>query len=413
MAPKNQNKKLSGARWAPQIIVLLDSDGVVLRVNRSLSGSDFGGVTEEGEQRLHEQLHPNCDRQCRFEELWQKAWKTVVSRESIEWEVDDPVLEKIFRMNLSLPPTVRPVDHEHRLRRSIVTITDITKYRREHERLKEREQKLTRLLREKGVEVTDAAPAANDAGDDPEITGERRSLAGLIIQAQEDERRRVAADLHDGIAQTLGVVKFQLDAGIDFLQKKYGDFDASIFDLAIEQIRTAVEELRRISRNLAPPMLDDFGLCVSLEWLSSQFDDEFNEVSVKCTSCIDEGEMPDVMKIAVYRIAQESLNNAVKHAQADQISISVQPVDGGISLLICDNGVGFDLHQRDRPAADGSGLGLRSMRERVESTGGVFRIESRSGEGTTIHANWPRENMSLLSDEAVLESVDSHSRNAV
>lgn len=413
MVSENKNKKLGGARWAPQIVVLLDGDGIVLRVNHSLSGSDFDGVHEDGAQQLHEQIHPGCDGHCRFNELWMKAWKTLASRESIEWEVDDSVLEKIFRMNLSLPPTVRPVDHEHRLRRSILTITDITKYRREHERLKEREKNLTRLLQEKGVDISDAGTAANDGEDDLAVTGVRRSLAGQIIQAQEDERRRVAADLHDGIAQTLGVVKFQVESGIDFLEKKYDDFDAGIFDLAIEQIKTAVEEIRRISRNLAPPMLDDFGLCVSLEWLCSQFDDEFDKVSVECTSCVDEGAMPDVVKIAVYRIAQESLNNAVKHAQSGQVSVSVRPVDGGISLSISDNGVGFDLQQRDRPATDGSGLGLRSMRERVEATGGVFRIASRAGDGTEIHAHWPREQMSLLSDEAVLDGVDSHSRNAV
>jgi signal transduction histidine kinase len=337
-------------------------------------------------------LHADCDGSCRFNEMWNKAWTSLKSRDSIEWELDDPKLSRLLRLNLSITPVLKSVEQERRRRHKLLTITDITKYRREYESLIEQQQALIRLLMAQGLKSAAGDQPFDEKGD----TGNRlmagyvkteRSLNRQLILAQEKERKRIASELHDGIAQTIGVVKYRIEDSVHSLAERYPDMDLSIFDGAVDEIKNLVDEVRRISSNLSPSMLEDFGVQVALEWLCKEFKAQNRNINVSCVIRIDEADTPDLVKIAIYRVVQEALNNIAKHSSATKVNASLETKGGGVKLVISDDGVGFDPNAR-RGYDGKAGLGLRSMRERVDATGGDFTLVSAPEKGAEIHALW-------------------------
>jgi signal transduction histidine kinase len=394
--------KAPGPKWAPQIVVLLDDEARVLSVNRSLAGNSFDSISENAQQRVHSQLHLDCDGKCRFNEMWNKAWPSLTNRDSIEWELDDPKLSRVLRLNLSKTPAPNRVAQERRRRHKLLTITDITKYRREYETLVEQQQALIRLLMAQGLKPGNTRDQPFDETGD---SGSRlmagyvnteRSLSRQLILAQEKERKRIASELHDGIAQTIGVVKYRIEDSIVRLGERYPDLDLSILDGTVGEIRSLLDEVRRISNNLSPSMLEDFGLHVALDWLCKEFKTLNPDLNVDCGIRIDESDTPELIKIAIYRVAQEALHNVSKHASATHVNAFLESTDGSVNLVISDDGIGFDPDKTKRSFDSNTGLGVRSMRERVEATGGTFILKSAPKEGVEIHARWAAEQLSLI-----------------
>ncbi len=386
----------SGPKWAPQIVVLLDDETRVLSVNRSLAGTNFESVSETTQQPIHAQFHPGCTGDCRFSEMWNKAWSGLDSRDTIEWELEDSELDKLFRLNLSRTPELSGVENERRERQVLLTITDITKYRREYESLVEQQQALIRLLMAQRLEVGEQP--FDDTGD----TGNRlmagyvkteRSLSRQLIQAQEDERKRIASELHDGIAQSIGVLKYRIEGAVASFADDNPDLDMTVLEETITDIKSLVDEVRRISSNLSPSMLEDFGIQVAMEWLCKDFKAHNSNLDVSCSVSIDEAETPELVKVAIYRVAQEALQNIAKHSAATRVRTLLESANGGVKLVIADNGSGFDPDNGQRGFDGKRGLGLRSMRERVDATGGKFELKAAPKKGVEVRAFWAAEDL--------------------
>jgi signal transduction histidine kinase len=382
------------SKRAPQIVLLLDEESRVLNVNKSLAGTSFASISETERQRLHRHLHPDCDESCRFHKLWTQAWDKLDTQKSIEWEVNDTELKCLLRLNLSKPPTAIAVEQDRRKQHALLIITDITTYRREHESLIERERTLARLVQAEGAPLdVSVGTAIDDSGDaSNRLAGDYlkqdRAFSRKFILAQENERKRIASDLHDGIAQTISVAKYNVEANVARLEAENPGLDVSLFDGAIAQLKLAVDVFRRVSRYLAPSVLDDFGLIVALEWLCKEFNAQQPQTRANCTLCIDECDTPELVKIAIYRLVQEALTNVSKHASATRVEISLTAALDSISLTVADNGIGIDEHTLKTGPAGRSNLGLRGMRERVEATSGAFDIKPSPGEGVVLHAKW-------------------------
>ena len=393
--------KSTGAKRVPQVVALLDEGARVLSVSNGPAGAGFLGLTEDHQLEIHEQLHPHCDGECRFNKLWKTAWSNISVKDAVEWEIDDLLLGKLLRLNLARPPTAKPVNKERRRRYTLLTITDITKHRREYESLVKRERALLKLLRDKDIDPADSV--SDDHG--------YRSVGRRAILAQELERKRIAAELHDSIAQSAGVIKYQVEANIERLSRADPSLDLAPLQSVVEMTRGLVDEIRRITSNLTPTMLNDFGLCVALEELCNEFQSGKCQFRPTCESCVDEVHLPDIVKLAVYRIAQEALGNISKHASATCARVRVGIMDGALRLEILDDGIGFDpdeIKVSTRGGLHGNGLG--NMRERAVATHGDFGIESVPGEGVTIRATWSGEILErLLRDESVLDSIDGNS----
>jgi signal transduction histidine kinase len=161
----------------------------------------------------------------------------------------------------------------------------------------------------------------------------------------------------------------------------------------IAYLLATIKETKRISANLRPTTLDDLGLMATIHWYLRQYQRMYGNIRVDYSASITEDDVPEPMKIIIYRIIQEGLSNAEKHSEARSVRLHMEFSDGkrSISLFIEDDGRGFDVRETLSKTDPLSGYGLTAMRERCEIFGGAFRIESRMGKGTRIHAILPVE----------------------
>ena len=206
-----------------------------------------------------------------------------------------------------------------------------------------------------------------------------RSLPHQILLAQDTERRRIAAELHDGVNQILGSIKFRLM----HVEGKLGaePLGQSVTQ-ARELIERAVTEVRRISHNLRPSELDDFGLIAAIEALVRDFQAR-SKIKVNFKRGPLPKRFPSQVELAIYRILQEALANIEQHSGARTVAISLLADNTFMTLNIRDDGRGFDP-DKAKPDARGRGLGIINMRERAHAHGGVFSIKSKVGAGSEI-----------------------------
>ena len=205
----------------------------------------------------------------------------------------------------------------------------------------------------------------------------RRETLRRVVDAQEHERRRIARELHDETGQALTSVLL----GLRLIEEVSPDVRAAVSELR-ETITAAIQELRALAVDLRPKALDDFGLGAAIERLADTYSRRTGiAVDVHVAGLSDR--LPEDIETALYRIIQESLTNVAKHAGAATASVTVHRRPRVVSIVVEDDGVGFD------PTRVTDGLGLTSMRERAELVSGTVRVESRPGGGTTIAVEVP------------------------
>jgi signal transduction histidine kinase len=210
-----------------------------------------------------------------------------------------------------------------------------------------------------------------------------RRLAAQIIAVQDEERSRIARELHDSVAQTLAALVMQLGAAQRGAAADSAE--ARQFALVRDIAADALEEVRLLSHTVYPRVLDDLGLAAALEWLARQTQEaESLEVDVHASHL--PADLPAAHAAALYRVAQESLRNVVRHAHAAHVRVELHHADEALEMLVTDDGQGFDVAEAEgrRP-----GMGLFAMRERVALVDGTLEIESAPGTGTRVRASVP------------------------
>jgi two-component system NarL family sensor kinase len=212
-------------------------------------------------------------------------------------------------------------------------------------------------------------------------------LAQRVVRSQEEERARLSRDLHDGISQWLVSIKLQIEAGIAKLDNGPQQTAAAraTFERTAGQLNDVLGEVRRISHDLRPAILDDLGLAAALAHLTREWL-EHAGIPIEFRHSGNTDGMPAVANTVLFRIAQEALTNIARHSQATQIEVLLQGDAQAITLTVHDNGVGFDVDQIDDNPKHG--IGLRNMVERLEAVGGNLNVSS-SAAGTTVLATIP------------------------
>ncbi|PWA12635.1 histidine kinase [Pueribacillus theae] len=207
----------------------------------------------------------------------------------------------------------------------------------------------------------------------------RRQTLGLrIIEAQEEERRRLSREIHDGPAQMLANMLLRSELIEKKIQYKGTDAAIAEFRELRQLVRNSLQEVRRIIYDLRPMALDDFGLIPTLKKYINTVSENFGtEVTIQIIG--QEKRLASNLEIALFRLAQEAVQNACKHAKASQIQVKVEFRDEQLTLLVKDNGIGFDYNVKKENA-----FGLIGMNERVDLLEGKFMLESTPEKGTTI-----------------------------
>ncbi|NDI36531.1 histidine kinase [Chengkuizengella sediminis] len=220
-------------------------------------------------------------------------------------------------------------------------------------------------------------------------TAKNRQLIGLkIILALEEERKRISREIHDGIAQSMANLVLRTEIVERMLSKKKYDTLMDEFNDFKNQMRSGLEEVRKIIFNLRPMALDDLGLVPALR----KYLHDFEEKYVLKTSIDVHGHeirLSSAMEVAIYRFVQEFCSNTYKHADASQIKLDISFENEMISICLEDDGLGFDVEQMELKILGGSHYGIIGMRERVELLEGDFEIRSASNKGTQITMKVP------------------------
>jgi PAS domain S-box-containing protein len=216
-----------------------------------------------------------------------------------------------------------------------------------------------------------------------------RLLSAQFMAAQELERQRIARELHDSVGQALGGVKFGLETCEAQIAAGATAAAAKTLRQFAGRIQSVVEEVRRISMNLRPSTLDDLGILPTLGWFTREFRTIYHQLELEVQIDLQEDEIAVPVKTAIYRIVQEAFNNVVSHSGARSVRLALRRAGGQIELRIQDDGAGFDTAAFGATDESGRGLGLASMRERGEVTGGRFSLHSARAQGTTVCVSWP------------------------
>lgn len=210
-----------------------------------------------------------------------------------------------------------------------------------------------------------------------------RTYSRRLIEAQEGERRRMSRELHDQLGQILTAVKMNLHI---LRQKCTAPEVLSSIEDNMKVIDEAVDQVRDLSVDLRPSLLDDFGLVVAVRWyLDRQAKSCGVPADFTARSLDDDDRFSSELETACFRIVQEAVTNAARHARASRISVVLERAGQDLVLLISDDGAGFDMKARTSAAT----LGLRSMEERVQAVGGSITIDSAPDLGTAIRARFP------------------------
>lgn len=216
----------------------------------------------------------------------------------------------------------------------------------------------------------------------------RTALAGQAAAARDAERQRIAADLHDGLGQSLSATKLGIQTRLARLSAADGSCgNCELAHGAIAEVQACIDEVRRIALDLHPSMLDQLGLIPTLSWFVRELSERQPELTVESRVGVAEAQIPPELRIVLFRVIQEATRNVVTHAAAHRLTIRLEHSASRLVLEVRDDGCGFADPESALERRFGFGLG--SMRDRVEASGGLFEIHSHPAGGTAVVARWP------------------------
>lgn len=272
--------------------------------------------------------------------------------------------------------------------RMIGIVLDITSRKRARQRLESEKTDLESLIRKRTRELKQLNVSLQREIQEREIYQQRlRLLSSELAMSEEKQRRLIASNLHDDIIQTLVYSNLRLGGLIEKSQNQ--DMMKSLQDVygLNDQV---IEKLRRVTFEISPPILYEFGLIAAVEWLGSQFKEQYG-LKVKVNAQIKKIDMDEEIRLILYQAFRELFNNTVKHAQANRVHIDFELSEHDLEIRFTDDGIGFNLSQLDNKQATTSGFGIFNIKDRIKYLDGRFEIQSQPGSGATALIRVPLE----------------------
>lgn len=355
----------------PQVVCLLDSCGRILRINRTAESWNLGKAQAARGLSLHQLLHPACsDDDCALQNFWLQARTHLQGGGQSAYRAEDPALRRHIEI---LARSYRQPIGRWRLRRrvfAVVQIGDVSGAKRRETRLRDQCADLRRQ-----VEVGQAQ------------LRQARQLTAQLLDVQEQERKRIAAEFHDGIGQTLSIIRLNLeDACRDLVE---ASTTRSLLEQLSGKMKGAIDEVRQITMDLRPPTLDDLGILATLNWFAREFRATYRLITVDLEIGVGEADIPERLKAVIYRIVQDALHNIARHGCRATVRVRLGLFGRTLELAIEDSGAAGTAGQATATAETGQDLGLISVRDRAHFSGGDYRVMSWAGHGTLFRVRWP------------------------
>ena len=243
-------------------------------------------------------------------------------------------------------------------------------------------------LKDDNGEVIGAIETLEDVTERKNAEESLRHYLREITRAQEEERKRIARELHDDTAQDLVVLSRKLDSFVASAVNRLSVEDVSYVEKLRQQTEHILDGVHRFSQDLRPSVLDDLGLVPALEWLTPDLTNHFG-IAIALEVLGSVHRFPPEIELILFRIAQEALRNVWKHSEASKAWVTVEFGDDKTVLTVKDNGRGFELPERIEDLAVAGKLGLVGMQERAQLTGGRLTLQSEPGKGTTVIVEVP------------------------
>ena len=366
----------------PEVTLLLDAQGRIVRASMMYAGDRLGELPFDEGRDVHSVFHRECERDtCSFVENWARAWTAHRSGLPIEWlhlSEDSNFVVKlrlqpvVYACGALFQDMVKSYDTH-----SILFIQDLSQTDREH----------CESAAEVHIRNAVLYDRRRTSDGDPDLVAsldERlRRVTRRLIDVQDQVRKYISAELHDSLGQTLSLLRFEIESAT---AKCAGGDDAAMLKRAGDYVRRAQRELRRINNELRTGSAEASGLSESLQKLVADFRATKPEIELFVDARQFEPDVPEDLAVTIYRVVQEALNNIVRHSQATEALILLTTDDNGVLLEISDNGKGISNGSFER-----RGLGLITMRERAETTGGHYDLWSSENEGCTVRIRWPAD----------------------
>ncbi len=384
----------------PEILGLLDRKLRVVRISRAVEHWQLGEPRAAIGRDLHGMLHPQCTLpECALQTALDKAFLALKRDAQASVEIQDPLLGKDVVVLLKAPSGAGALDARLRSRRTVFSVTNITSLRDAERELKVLNQSLEQRVAERTAELVSMnrllRGEINKRRDtEKSLQQSKRELELLsdrLMSAQEEERKRISADLHDSVGQNLSAIKYSLERA-QLLARRDATPEgsakaAAIVDLAIGRVQRLMEEVRAISMNLRPALLDDLGAASAVRGLCRDWQGVYTDIDVQVDISVADQEIPKALATNVFRAVQESLNNVARHALARHVEVAMHLRGATLAVTVSDDGVGFPMSGTGAPNI--RTRGLRGLQERAESTGGRCEVASFPGRGTTVRLEWP------------------------
>ncbi len=382
----------------PDLVALVDPQGHVIRINRTIERWGLGDVSKVPGEILHDIMHANCPLQdCPLNNALVMPVSSLAGKIDYQATITDTVLDRtlVVQKRFMLDNRKR-AEHESQARVMIV-VSDTSPLHKAQLALR----KLNKTLE---VRVTDRTAELQQTNKSLIEEIERRriveaemkassddlqSLSEQLLNVQESERRRLSGELHDSIEQSLRAIKYSLErVSVINAESDVGNLDIEI-DNVIKQVVDCIRETRSLVTSLRPLILDDMGPASAISWLCRHFADVYRGIEFRAELSLDNDDIPASLATPLYRIIQEGLNNVVKHASARAVIVTVGIEGDKLRAEVLDDGVGFDVDAADTAKLRQLGsFGRLGMRRRASNSGGLLILNSTPGKGTRLEVEW-------------------------
>jgi len=380
----------------PEIVGLLDPRQRVVRISRAVERWQLGSVRGAVGPDLHSVLHPSCPGlDCTLRASIERATIEAGRTSKASFEIADSVLKLDLAVVLNAAAGGVTEGSRERLPRMVFMVADVTSLRRAERELKSLNHTLEQRVQARTSELLAANRALRGEVErrreaERSLRRSTRDLEALserLMNAQEAERKRIAQDMHDSVGQTLSAIKYSLERSQVLSRRAAPDEASDVIEVAIGRVQRLMDEVRTISMNLRPALLDDLGAASAVRGLCRDWQDVYRGIEVETDIAVQDAEIPPILVTNVFRAVQESLNNVARHAAAQHVCVSMRIMAGVLTVAVRDDGAGFAIDADSSPTA--GTRGLRGLHERAERTGGRCEVSSAPGRGTTVQLEWP------------------------